>query len=112
MNRIDKKRNKERETIQPIAKELTDMVRKISPPTEDFYPMMEGELTKAQLECKEPVGTKGYYRMYRWECMECSEVGRKMPYFEMQTDFIKHYEKTGHKGKERGGVFPRGDLYT
>lgn len=112
MSRIDKKRNKEREDIQPISKAFMDIVRTVIPPTIQTYLMMEGELTKAQLECKEPIGTKGYYRMYRWECNECQDVGKKMPYFEMQTDAIKHYEKTGHRMKERGGVFPKGDLYT
>ena len=113
MNRIDKntKREELRKDIQPIVNELMDRLRDCGMLPKDAYFMMDAELTDAQRESKEPIGTMGYYRMYRWECLECGAKGKKMPYSEMQTDAIKHNEQTGHKMQERGGVFPKGELY-
>jgi hypothetical protein len=112
LKKIDKSNNDIRKEIQPISKALMDLVRQVIPPTDTEYLMTEGELTEEQLRCEKPIGTKGYYRMYRWECLECDKVGKKMPYYEMQTDAIKHYELTGHKMKEKGGVFEKKDMYT
>lgn len=116
MDKIDKNKDLEkfRDNMQPLAKKIMDKIRKenILKTDNDNFPTMELELTHEQRESKKPVGKKGYYRMYRWECEECDKVGKKMPYSEMQTDAIKHYEKTGHKMKEHGGVFSKGDLYT
>jgi len=114
MDKIERntKEKKIREDMQPFAKVTMDFYRKLLGTDKDNYPMMEGELTEEQRESKVPIGTKGYYRMYRWECFECEQVGRKLPYSEMQTEAIKHYEQTGHKMKERGGVFPKSELYS
>jgi len=116
MDTIDKNTKHEeiRDKMQPLAKKLMDTLREsgMIPHDSDNFFMMDGELTHEQRESKVPIGTKGYYRMYRWECQECNEVGKKMPYSEMHTDAIKHYEQTKHKMVERGGVFPKKEMYT
>ena len=66
--------NKNRQDWERVGKVL----RKIFKPTDETYLMFEGELTESQKECKEPIGTKVYYRMYRWECDKCKKCGGKM----------------------------------
>ena len=106
--------NKDRQDWERAGKVL----RKIFKPTDETYLMFEGELTESQRESKEPIGTMGYYRMYRWECDKCKEVGKKMPYSSMQRDAIKHIEEKNHRPnsgrvmREVGGVFPKSELYT
>ena len=93
------------------------ILRKVCKPNDESYLMFEGELTEKQRESLEPIGTKGYYRMYRWVCDKCDEVGRKMPYSSMKIDAVKHIEEKNHRPnagrimREEGGVFPKEELY-
>lgn len=79
--------------------------------------MSEAELTEAQRECKEPIGTKGLFRMYRWECNICGTNGRKRPCSVAIAEGYEHVSTNKHKANPlnppviiRGGVFKKEDL--
>ena len=81
--------------------------------------MSERDLTEAQRESKEPIGTKGLYRMYRWECLICGTHGKKMPLSEAMNSGYLHCIEFKHKPNPlyppvitRGGVFKKEELYT
>lgn len=80
--------------------------------------MRESELTEAQRESKEPIGEKGYYRMYKWFCHVCWLESVRMPYSEAMLKGIKHVQDMKHLSNPKnppvrviGGVFPKELLY-
>jgi hypothetical protein len=81
--------------------------------------LRESELTEAQRESREPIGEKGYYRMYKWYCRICDVESNRLPYSEAMYKGLLHVEGFQHKAdvdnppvRVIGGVFPKELLYT
>lgn len=98
------------------AKKLGEKARKVI----GVHAMSEAELTEEERESRVPLkrSTKGYYRMYRWECQVCLTHGKKMPYSEAIASGYQHAIEFKHPSdpfnppvRVIGGVFPKEELY-
>jgi hypothetical protein len=90
-------------------------MQKIKP---DSYFMSEAELTDEQRECKKPIGTKGYYRMYKWICNICGKESVRLPLSKAMQEGTIHSMENHNPDllnppvRVIGGVFELEKLYT
>lgn len=107
-----------KEQIEEAKKEVERLRKFVGAKVNNVMQFMsEAELTEAQRESLEPIGTKGYFRMYRWECSQCNTNGRKRPYSVAIQEAYEHSLNKTHIPNiysppvtVRGGVFKKKDL--